>query len=311
MQLEEILTIMAKGKQTCKILKEIRKQIAAENDIEFVTSECTYKGDCLGTCPKCEAEVRYLEHELEKRQRLGKAAVFAGMSLGTLLTAAACDTTVKVASNPNCPNGSDVAQCDSIPERRLEGDVVATVREPQKPDTNNVVITDNDVMGLVMMYTNYFEFNAEDYKALMKDKFVFPEMQHLSVISGNIEYRYVGDGERYENLEQFIQGVEEFRAPYYSGGEQKMLDDLAALLKLDASKYKGDMEVAFTVPVWGDVKDVEVVKGINKALDEAVAEAMTQMGWNSGLYDYKDADIIGGAFECRCVQKIHFPIKTK
>ena len=79
---------MAKGKQTCKILKEIRRQIAAENDIEFVTSECTYKGDCLGTCPKCEAEVRYLERELEKRQRLGKAAVFAGMSLGTLLTAA-------------------------------------------------------------------------------------------------------------------------------------------------------------------------------------------------------------------------------
>ena len=56
---------MAKGKQTCKILKEIRRQIAVENDIEFVTSECTYKGDCQGTCPKCEAEVRYLERELE------------------------------------------------------------------------------------------------------------------------------------------------------------------------------------------------------------------------------------------------------
>ncbi len=75
---------MAKGKQTCKILKEIRKQIAAENDIEFVTSECTYQGDCKGTCPKCEAEVRYLERELEKRQRLGKAAVVAGLSVGLL-----------------------------------------------------------------------------------------------------------------------------------------------------------------------------------------------------------------------------------
>ena len=68
---------MAKGKQTCKILKEIRKQIAAENDIEFITSECTHKGDCKGTCPKCEAEVRYLERELDKRQRMGKGAVFA------------------------------------------------------------------------------------------------------------------------------------------------------------------------------------------------------------------------------------------
>ena len=75
---------MAKGKQTCKILKEIRKQIAEENDIELVISECTYQGDCKGTCPKCEAEVLYLERELEKRQRMGKAAVIAGLSVGLL-----------------------------------------------------------------------------------------------------------------------------------------------------------------------------------------------------------------------------------
>lgn len=75
---------MKRGKQTCKILKEIRRQIAAENDIELVIEECTYQGDCLGTCPKCEAEVRYLERELEKRQRMGKAAIVAGLSVGLL-----------------------------------------------------------------------------------------------------------------------------------------------------------------------------------------------------------------------------------
>ena len=75
---------MARGKQTCKILKEIRKQIAEENDIKLVIEECTYQGDCMGTCPKCESEVRYLERELEKRQRLGKAAVVAGLSVGLL-----------------------------------------------------------------------------------------------------------------------------------------------------------------------------------------------------------------------------------
>lgn len=53
---------MKRGKQTCRILKDIRRQIAEANDIEFITSECQYQGDCLGTCPKCEAEVRYLEH---------------------------------------------------------------------------------------------------------------------------------------------------------------------------------------------------------------------------------------------------------
>ena len=70
-----------KGKERCKILKEIRAKIAEDNDIEFVTSECKHKGDCLGTCPKCEAELRYLEKELDKRRRMGKAVTVAGLAV--------------------------------------------------------------------------------------------------------------------------------------------------------------------------------------------------------------------------------------
>ncbi len=75
---------MARGKQTCKILKEIRRQIAEANDIEFVTSECRYKGDCLGSCSKCEAEVRYLEQQLRFRQLAGKLVNLAGISAGAI-----------------------------------------------------------------------------------------------------------------------------------------------------------------------------------------------------------------------------------
>ena len=57
---------MTRGKQTCKILKEIRQQIADRNDIEYITSECHFQGECKGTCPKCEAELQYLENELSK-----------------------------------------------------------------------------------------------------------------------------------------------------------------------------------------------------------------------------------------------------
>ena len=69
---------MKRGKQTCKILKDIRRQIAEANDIEFITSECQYQGDCLGTCPKCEAEVRYLEQQLERKRMAGKAITIFG-----------------------------------------------------------------------------------------------------------------------------------------------------------------------------------------------------------------------------------------
>ena len=129
---------MAKGKQTCKILKEIRKQIAEENDIKLVVEECTYQGDCKGTCPKCEAEVRYLERELEKRQRMGKAAVFAGLSLGTIVAATGCGPFQPTAGMPMDPNDTTrMEQVDTI-EEPLAGDVVAEL-----PDT---IVEDNDIV---------------------------------------------------------------------------------------------------------------------------------------------------------------------
>ena len=75
---------MKRGKQTYRILKEIRRQIAEVNDIEFITSECQYQGDCLGTCPKCEAEVRYLEQQLERKRMAGKAITILGISAGVM-----------------------------------------------------------------------------------------------------------------------------------------------------------------------------------------------------------------------------------
>ena len=46
------------------------------------TEECTYRGECCGTCPRCDAEVRYLEDALSRRLSMGKAAVVAGVALG-------------------------------------------------------------------------------------------------------------------------------------------------------------------------------------------------------------------------------------
>lgn len=71
---------MTRGKETCKILKEIRQQIALENGIELVISECKHQGECAGTCPKCEDEVRYLENQLLVRKNLGHQISIVGMA---------------------------------------------------------------------------------------------------------------------------------------------------------------------------------------------------------------------------------------
>ena len=102
---------MSRGKTTCKILKEVRRKIADANGIPLSERECTHKGDCAGTCPYCESEVRYLERELSKRKCLGKAVAVAGIALSAV-TMAGCATSEPVSSDsankPSKTSGRDI-----------------------------------------------------------------------------------------------------------------------------------------------------------------------------------------------------------
>ncbi|MBQ8287857.1 MAG: hypothetical protein IJX76_03700 [Clostridia bacterium] len=110
-----------KGKDKCKILKEIRAQIAAANDIEWVTENCTHKGECRGTCPKCEAEVLTLERELARRRTLGKSIAVVGLSAGIITTATACSDPTPI--EHTVPAGQETdAPTDIVVE--TEGDLV-------------------------------------------------------------------------------------------------------------------------------------------------------------------------------------------
>ncbi|MEE0996623.1 MAG: hypothetical protein U0L74_04495 [Paludibacteraceae bacterium] len=65
------------GKNKCDYLKKIRENIAKHYGIPFQTKECGFEGECKGTCPKCEQEVRYLEMELLKMGVLKKSLTLA------------------------------------------------------------------------------------------------------------------------------------------------------------------------------------------------------------------------------------------
>lgn len=73
---------MSRGKSICSVLKIIRKQVADANEIEYEPRECHHQGDCRGTCPACEAEVRYIQQQLDIRRQLGKAVAVVGISAG-------------------------------------------------------------------------------------------------------------------------------------------------------------------------------------------------------------------------------------
>jgi len=72
------------GKDICETLKTIRKQVADANGIDYEPNECHHEGDCAGTCPACEAEVRYIQRHLDLRRRLGRAVALVGISAGLI-----------------------------------------------------------------------------------------------------------------------------------------------------------------------------------------------------------------------------------
>ena len=97
---------MAKGKSTCKLLKSIRQQIADANGISYQSKECHHKGDCAGTCPACEEEIRYLEWELKARKGNGFGMKVAGIAAGicaTVMPMTAAAQAVKSDSTANPP----------------------------------------------------------------------------------------------------------------------------------------------------------------------------------------------------------------
>lgn len=80
---------MNRGKKKCEILKTIRCQVAKKNGIPYTYTECTYQGECRGTCPKCEEELRYLNRELDKLKRSGRQVAVAGVAAAVIATSTA------------------------------------------------------------------------------------------------------------------------------------------------------------------------------------------------------------------------------
>ena len=168
-----------KGKERCKILKDIRRQIAENNDIEFVTSECKHKGDCLGTCPKCEDELRYLERELEKKQRLGKAVMVAGLAVSITAATAGCDMFATAGNmQPDGKIGSDVEELMGDVPIPYPGEI-----EIESGETDGVLI--EPFKGELIAAPSIEEITAEkamDSLRYMSREFLRSEWSFYSVI---------------------------------------------------------------------------------------------------------------------------------
>ena len=121
------------GKATCAILKQIRRDIAEKNDIALTIEECTYQGNCSGTCPRCEAEVRILERALAEKKKRGIKTAVAGISAGILAAGLISCT----------PVGAE----NGVQNSGASGGAVGTqITETDENGTEEVFVTDGELV---------------------------------------------------------------------------------------------------------------------------------------------------------------------
>lgn len=263
--------IMFKGKNTCKILKDIRRQIAESNDIEFVTSECKYQGDCSGTCPKCEAELRYLEAELNRRRQLGKAITLAGLSLGLSTSLGGCHSAQTEGEAPfSSPSSSS-----QTTEQVVQNPDGQPIPEQVTKDTTELEIKEVVTLGLVApdkedpFAPSAFCTNGQDYDFM-----------------GDVEPEgFIEESEQDPSLSDVVYFTEEM--PEFPGGQDALEDFLQREIEYpDVAKYNGitgTVLIEFVVEKDGSISNPRVKVPLFPDCDnEAVRAIMSMPKWKPG-----------------------------
>lgn len=169
---------MEKGKRTCEVLKAVRLEIAKANDIKYEPRECHHEGPCAGTCPACEAEVKYLEQQLQMRRVLGRAVVLTGIAAGlTSLTACGQNKVPKGCENDSTITelAGDVAVDGYMEELEPEEEEVVRGKMPAPVDTIRPINNDEKVLTGVVEYQPQFPGGIKACEQFIKENLRYPD----------------------------------------------------------------------------------------------------------------------------------------
>ena len=262
---------MTRGKTICSVLKTIRKQVADANEIKYEPRECHYEGECRGTCPACEAEVRYIERELDLRRQLGKAVAIVGISAG-LSAMTGCGNKAKNVdsvseSESNLSKG--IVKVDTL--ERVDGDV-----EYKSPvDT---VIVDKDPATIKKRTA---PFKAPAPKAEKKESAV-TEGEMVMGQTGGVDIEPVPMPNPYigpDYYEKLFDVVEEM--PSFPGGDRKLMEYLSENIRypeeLADACIQGRVIVSFIVEKDGSISNVKVAKSLDPLLDKEAVRVVSGM----------------------------------
>lgn len=230
---------MNQGKPICETLKSIRKQIADANDIPYAPIKCALEEDCLGTCPTCESEMRYIENQLNIRKMAGKAVKIVG--LATVMTMAACNDVQHSQPQPSGENNAvDTIKLDSVSADSSFEVISEPIDTPPPPPPLP------DVIPCPGYHPSKEEMDSWDaIDEAREDTAIF------SIVDQKAQYP-----QRKDSLMTFIKN----NLVYPSDGD-----------------VQGRVIVGFVVEKDGSITNVDIVRSVHPALDEAAINFVNKM----------------------------------
>jgi hypothetical protein len=285
---------MNPGKITCEVLKKIRSEIAEANQIDYRSEPCSFKGACIGTCPKCESELQYLEHQLIKKQGSQKTALFAGVSLAIMSGFSACKQSDPPVQNSQTPSikpqletiktekTNTASNQETLPQNsKKENKKLKTPQETIQIvslDTNKVVLSQmvdttmylSDTLKLDQVYFANNEINRKIY--MVGGAIAMPIMSTYTAF-----YHPFYNSQRiYPNYSS---------APYCFSSNEKFENYLNSLFTYPFNKNlnKKIIKLQILIDKTGKIKDVSVLKSIDQELDQQIVKIIKNMpDWNPG-----------------------------
>lgn len=240
------------GKKVCASLKQVRKQIADANDIPYEVTECKHQGNCKGTCPKCEAELRYIENQLSLRRAAGLAVSIVGLSLGVATTFASCS-----AQQPTQPSEPIQPVSPSMLEETegeiiLDGDVCAPVSEPEPAQSHKP--------------SDQRKIEEPEFMVCGEDDTT--NVEEIEILSVE-EY---GPSEGEEEDTETIFGMVAEPEPEFPGGTVALMEFIKKNLCYPASAaencIQGRVILSFVVEKDGSITDIQEMRSPSEVLTE-------------------------------------------
>lgn len=257
---------MARGRDICNTLKAIRKQIADANGIAYSPEECHFTGECKGTCPKCEQDVRDLEYELRRRQIAGKAIKVVGIAAGLVALTACSD------GKPQ-RNASDM----------VTGETIIVKKEEPNPRNRQL----EGAISLGNKEKLLEEENRKDGEASYNPSLETKEIKKN--IKGNSSKNQGRNAVTRSAIG--IDSIESSKIFDNADEEASFPGGIAACMKYIADNFRypniqgdcsiqGKFVVTFTVNEDGNLSDIKVKKSVYSDLDkEAVRVVKSMPSW--------------------------------